>query len=30
MITGTLKSKINNFWLEFWAGSITNLLTVIE
>jgi type I restriction enzyme M protein len=30
MITGTLKSKINNLWLEFWAGGITNPLTVIE
>ncbi len=30
MITGVLKSKIDNLWLEFWAGGITNPLTVIE
>jgi len=30
MITGTLKSKIDKLWLEFWAGGITNPLTVIE
>ena len=30
MITGTLKSKLNNPWPEFWAGSTTNPLTVIE
>ena len=28
MITGTLKSKIDKLWLEFWAGGITNPLTV--
>ena len=30
MITGSLKSKIDKLWLEFWAGGITNPLTVIE
>jgi ABC-type Na+ transport system ATPase subunit NatA len=30
MITGTLKSKIDQIWTEFWAGGITNPLTVIE
>src|SRR5437667_5916109 len=30
MITGTLKSKIDKLWLEFWTGGITNPLTVIE
>ncbi len=30
MITGPLKSKIDKLWLEFWAGGITNPLTVIE
>lgn len=30
MITGTLRSKIDKLWLEFWAGGITNPLTVIE
>lgn len=30
MITGTLKNKIDQLWLEFWAGGITNPLTVIE
>ncbi len=30
MITGTLKSKIDKLWLEFWSGGITNPLTVIE
>jgi type I restriction enzyme M protein len=30
MITGALKSKIDKLWLEFWAGGITNPLTVIE
>ena len=30
MITGTLKSKIDKLWLEFWSGGITNPMTVIE
>ena len=30
MITGALKSKLDQLWLEFWAGGITNPLTVIE
>ena len=30
MITGTLKSKIDKLWLEFWASGITSPLTVIE
>lgn len=30
MITGTLKSKIDKLWEEFWTGGITNPLTVIE
>ncbi|MBT7444972.1 MAG: N-6 DNA methylase [Methylococcales bacterium] len=30
MITGSLKSKIDKLWLEFWQGGITNPLTVIE
>lgn len=30
MITGPLKSKIDKLWLEFFAGGITNPLTVIE
>ncbi|MGB7767354.1 MAG: N-6 DNA methylase, partial [Verrucomicrobiia bacterium] len=30
MITGQLKSKIDKLWLEFFAGGITNPLTVIE
>lgn len=30
MITGTLRSKIDRLWLEFYSGGITNPLTVIE
>lgn len=30
MITGTLKSKIDKLWEEFWTGGITNPLTVVE
>ena len=28
MITGTLKSKIDKLYLEFWASGITSPLTV--
>ncbi|MBF0231802.1 MAG: SAM-dependent DNA methyltransferase [Desulfamplus sp.] len=30
MITGQLKSKIDQLWTAFWTGGITNPLTVIE
>ncbi|MCJ2165235.1 MULTISPECIES: class I SAM-dependent DNA methyltransferase [unclassified Pseudodesulfovibrio] len=30
MVTGTLKSKIDNVWNAFWSGGVTNPLTVIE
>jgi type I restriction enzyme M protein len=30
MITGTMRSKIDKLWEEFWTGGITNPLTVIE
>lgn len=30
MITGPLKSKIDKLWTEFWAGGITNPISVIE
>lgn len=30
MITGSLKSKIDKLWEEFWTGGITNPLTVVE
>ncbi len=30
MITGSLKSKIDKLWAEFWTGGITNPLTVVE
>ena len=30
MITGSLKSKIDKLWEEFWTGGIANPLTVIE
>lgn len=30
MITGELKSSIDNLWEDFWVGGITNPLTVIE
>lgn len=30
MITGPLRSQIDSLWLEFYAGGITNPLTVIE
>lgn len=30
MITGTLKSQIDQIWNDFWTGGISNPLTVIE
>ena len=30
MITGSLRSRIDRLWEEFWTGGITNPLTVIE
>ena len=30
MITGELKSRIDQLWTAFWTGGITNPLTVIE
>lgn len=30
MITGELKSKVDQIWNAFWSGGITNSLTVIE
>jgi len=30
MVTGTLKSKVDRLWEEFWTGGITNPITVIE
>lgn len=30
MITGKLRSQIDNLWTQFWTGGITNPLTVIE
>jgi type I restriction enzyme M protein len=30
MITGPLKTKIDNLWTQFWTGGITNPFTVIE
>ena len=30
MITGELKSKIDNIWNAFWSGGIANPLEVIE
>lgn len=30
MITGELRSRIDNLWTQFWTGGITNPLTVIE
>lgn len=30
MITGELKSKIDDLWTQFWTGGITNPFTVIE
>ena len=30
MITGELKSKIDQLWLQFWTGGVTNPFTVIE
>jgi type I restriction enzyme M protein len=30
MITGTLRSRIDSLWTDFWTGGITNPLTVIE
>ena len=30
MITGRLRSQIDNLWTQFWTGGITNPLTVIE
>jgi hypothetical protein len=30
MITGALKSQVDQVWNAFWSGVIANLLTVIE
>ncbi len=30
MITGELKSKIDNIWETFWTGGLANPLSVIE
>lgn len=30
MITGELRNKVDKIWESFWAGGITNPLTVIE
>ena len=30
MLTGELRSKIDNVWNAFWAGGIANPLEVIE
>ena len=30
MVTGELKSKIDNLWEIFWTGGLTNPLDVIE
>ena len=30
MITGTLRSRVDSLWTDFWTGGITNPLTVIE
>ena len=30
MVTGNLKSQIDELWEEFWTGGVTNPLTVIE
>ena len=30
MITGEIKSKINQIWNAFWSGGISNLLEVME
>lgn len=30
MITGELRSKIDNIWETFWTGGLTNPLSVIE
>ena len=30
MITGELKSKIDQIWNVFWNGGITNTITVVE
>ena len=30
MITGAVKSKVDQIWTNIWAGGITNPLTVIE
>ena len=30
MITGSLKSRVDKLWEEFWIGGVTNPLTVIE
>jgi len=30
MITGELKSQVDKIWEAFWAGGISNPLTVIE
>jgi type I restriction enzyme M protein len=30
MLTGELRSKIDNVWIAFWAGGIANPIEVIE
>jgi len=30
MITGEVRSKVDELWTSIWAGGITNPLTVIE
>jgi type I restriction enzyme M protein len=30
MITGQIKSQVNNIWTAFWTGGVSNPLTVIE
>ena len=30
MITGEIKTKIDNIWDAFWTGGITNSITVLE
>ncbi|QGU03460.1 hypothetical protein [Corynebacterium comes] len=30
MITGSLRNQVDHIWDAFWAGSISNSMTVIE
>lgn len=30
MITGEIKTQIDNIWDTFWTGGITNSLTILE